>query len=89
MSGRPLPPLELGWDERLKLAEWACDRRHSSALARRARAILACAQGKSNTSAAAESGLSMLSVGKWRKRFLTRGLEGLFRKKHAHQVSRD
>ena len=84
MSGRPIPPLELNWDERLKLAEWACDRSHSTALARRARAILACAQGKTNTAAAEESRLGMLSVGKWRKRFLRLRLAGLNRKKHVH-----
>jgi transposase len=46
-------------------------------LAQRARVILACAGGTSNTAVSADVGLSKQAVGKWRARFLERRLDGL------------
>ena len=43
----------------------------------RARMILACAEGLSNAAVAAKVGASPQAVGKWRRRFLERGVEGL------------
>lgn len=57
-----------GWVRRQKTAQF---------LARRARLVLACAEGKTNTAVAAEVGLSRLTVGKWRARFLEGRLDGL------------
>ena len=43
----------------------------------RARIIVACAQGLTNTAVAAHVGASLSAVGKWRRRFLERGVRGL------------
>jgi len=76
-TGRPIPPLALADDERKVLEQWERRPKTAQALAQRARAILACASGKSNTSVSAEVGLSKQAVGKWRARFLERRLDGL------------
>ena len=44
---------------------------------RRARVILAAADGKTNQEISRETGLGRLSVGKWRLRFISEGLSGL------------
>jgi putative transposase len=46
-------------------------------LVRRAKIVLMAAEGESNKVIAEKLGLSASSVGKWRKRFLEKGLEGL------------
>lgn len=68
--GRKLPLLTLTPEERETLEGWC--RRHTTAqaLARRAHVVLLAAQGKPNQEAARISGLSRISVGKWRARFL-------------------
>jgi len=75
--GRPIPELILNAEEQETLERWA--RRPSSAqvLALRARVILACAAGKTNTQVSAEMRLSKPAVGKWRSRFVARRLDGL------------
>lgn len=75
--GRSLEPLTVTDDERQKLEAWA--RRPTSAqrLALRARIVLACAEGRSNTAVAQALRVTMPTVGKWRQRFLVRRLEGL------------
>src|SRR5499425_1285901 len=75
--GRPIPELILNAVEQETLERWA--RRPSSAqvLALRARVILACATGKTNTQVSAEMRLSKPAVGKWRRRFVARRLDGL------------
>jgi transposase len=52
--------------------------RSAPALARRARIVLACADGRSNTAVAKFLRLTPLTVGKWRARFLRDRLEGLY-----------
>ena len=49
----------------------------AQALAQRARMVLECAKGKTNTVVAAELRVSKATVGKWRSRFLERRLDGL------------
>jgi transposase len=75
--GRPIPPLQLSPQERETLERWS--RRHTSAqaLALRCRIVLACAQGLSNTAVAAGVPATLQTVGKWRRRFLARRLDGL------------
>jgi len=49
----------------------------SQALAQRCRIVLGCAEGKTNQQVAADLGIWPQTVGKWRRRFLERRLEGL------------
>jgi len=46
-------------------------------LAQRARLVLACARGHTNTQVAHELRLTKQTVGKWRSRFLAARLDGL------------
>lgn len=75
--GRPIAPLVLSDAQRQTLLRWT--RRHKSAQAPafRARLILACAEGQSNTEVAREMRCSLPTVGKWRSRFLRGGVDGL------------
>src|SRR6266851_5200643 len=75
--GRPIPPLSLTDDERETLKQWARRPKTGQALAQRARIILACAEGKTNTTVAARLRLTKQMVGKWRTRFLNKRLDGL------------
>ena len=56
---------------------WARRAKTAQAVAQRARLILGCAAGKTNTVVAHELRLTKQTVGKWRHRFLARRLDGL------------
>ena len=75
--GRPVPELRLTDEEQESLQRWARRPKSAQALALRARLVLACAQGKTNTQVSAEMRVSQPTVGKWRRRFVARRLEGL------------
>lgn len=75
--GRPIPPLSLGVDQREVLERWTRRPTTAQALAQRARLILACADGKNNSTVAAQFGVTKQMVGKWRARFCERGVDGL------------
>lgn len=75
--GRPIPMLTLTDDERDTLERWARRPTTAQALAQRARVVLACASGDTNTRVARELRLTKQTVGKWRSRFLTARLDGL------------
>ncbi len=75
--GRPMPPLILDDEERETLERWVRRPKTAQALALRARMVLACAEGRSNTAVGAELGVSDETVGKWRSRFVERRLDGL------------
>ncbi|MFE2727298.1 IS630 family transposase [Kitasatospora sp. NPDC059327] len=62
--------------ERAELSRWAAGSLSARA-AERARIILACADGASNTVVAAGFGVSTETVRKWRSRFVARRLAGL------------
>lgn len=64
-------------EERETLQRWAGRAKSSQALAQRCRIVLGCAVGKSNQDVAAELGIWPQTVGKWRRRFVERRLEGL------------
>src|SRR5215217_718660 len=76
-TGRPKAPLILTDEERETLGRWSRRAKSSQALALRCRIVLACATGATNKQVAAELGVSLPTVGKWRSRFVTRRLEGL------------
>src|SRR5213592_2932312 len=77
-TGRPKRPLTLTKDEQERLQSLAHRARSQPALARRARVVLACAQGLANKSVAKKLRCSLGMVGKWRSRFLKMRLEGLY-----------
>ena len=72
-----IPPLSLSEEEKETLEQWVRRPKTAQALAQRARIVLRCAEGKTNTDVAAELNLSKPTVGKWRSRFLERRLDGL------------
>ena len=76
-KGRPTKPLNLSDEEKHKLESWVRRRTTSQQLALRAKIVLACASGLSNTEVSGQTGVSRPTVGKWRQRFLDHGLEGL------------
>ena len=71
-TGRPIPPLTLTAAERETLEHWARRPTTAQAVAQRARLILGCAAGKTNTVVARELRVTQQTVGKWRSRFLAR-----------------
>ncbi len=75
--GRPMPPLILDDVERETLERWVRRPKTAQALALRARMILGCAEGRSNTTVGTDLGVSDETVGKWGSRFLERRLDGL------------
>ena len=77
-TGRPKRPLTLTEDEQERLQSLAHRARSQPALARRARVVLACAEGLANKSVAKKLRCSLGMVGKWRSRFLRTRLEGLY-----------
>jgi transposase len=76
-AGRLLPELRLTVEENNRLVEWARRRTTAQALALRARIVLSCAQGASNTEVAQRLRVTPQTVGKWRQRFLDQRLDGL------------
>jgi transposase len=76
-AGRPIPSLVLTNEERDALQAWTRQPKCPQALALRARLILLCAAGRSNTEAAADLHITLQTVGKWRQRFIEKRLDGL------------
>jgi transposase len=75
--GRPTAELILSEEERETLARWARRPKSSQQLALRARIVLACADGATNTEVAAQLQVARPTVGKWRARFVADRLDGL------------
>lgn len=75
--GRPLESLTLTEDEASELRGWARRPKTAQALALRARIILRCSEGCSNSDVAEELGITRATVGKWRRRFIEKRLDGL------------
>ena len=68
----PLP------EQREELERWLRRQKTAQSLALRARIVLESAKGKSDQAVAVQLGTTRVTVGKWRRRFLKRGCDGLF-----------
>ncbi len=77
MANPGLELLELSDAELAELRSLAARRSTAQALALRARIILACAEGGQNKEVAGRLGLDRQTVGKWRRRFIERRVDGL------------
>ena len=63
--------------QRLELQRWVRRRKTAQALVLRARIVLETAAGKSDMEVAGQLGTTLTTVGKWRRRFLVSGYDGL------------
>src|SRR5437867_12806845 len=77
-TGRPKQPLTITEQERERLESLAHRARGQALVARRARVVLACAEGLDNQLVARKLRCSVSMVGKWRARFLKGRLEALY-----------
>lgn len=77
-TGRPKAELVLTDEERTVLERLVRRRKSAQAMAMRARIVLCCAAGLNNRQVAEELGVSDGMVGKWRRRFVAKRLDGLF-----------
>lgn len=75
--GRPLPDLVLTPEERTTLDRWMKRRTTAQALAQRARIVLACASGATNSAVAQAERVTRPTVGRWRQRFVDQRCDGL------------
>jgi transposase len=76
--GDPKQPSILTEEEQDRLQSLTHRARSQPLLARRARLVLACAEGLDNKTVARKVRASLGMVGKWRSRFLKARLEGLY-----------
>jgi transposase len=74
--GRP-KPLQIAAEDREKLSMVARRPKSAQAMALRARIVLSCGQGMSNSEVARKLHITGATVGKWRERFRQLGLDGL------------
>src|ERR1700693_2722127 len=75
--GRPTKPLDLTPEEKEKLAMLARRPKSAQAMAMRARIVLGCDEGMSNSAVAEKLHITGATVCKWRERFRVNRLEGL------------
>lgn len=75
--GRPIPPLVLSDEEKAESGKTVRQRTAAHSDVQSARVILLCAQGMPNYQVAKQTGISSLSVGRWRQRFVQDRLSGL------------
>lgn len=77
LTGRPKADLTLTDEERAQLQGLARSRSLPASLTVRAKIVLACAQGQSNRAVAADLRIHPVTVGTWRRRFISRRISGL------------
>src|SRR3974377_421467 len=87
--GRPTKPLLLTPEEREKLAMLARRPRSAQAIAMRARIVLACGEGLSNSAAASKVHVTGATVYKWRERLRVDRLERPARRTRAGNTPPD
>jgi transposase len=75
--GRPKQALTLSDEERETLQRWSRRPKSPHSLAQRSRIVLECARGADSVTVAAKLDVHPATVGKWRRRFLERRLDGL------------
>jgi transposase len=75
--GRPKRIVQLTVEQREELTRWTRRATTAQALAMRARVILACAEGGDDLEVAERAGVNRTTVGKWRRRFVAKGIDGL------------
>ena len=75
--GRQLPPVVLTDEQREQVTALSESTSMPYGLVQRARIVLACAQGLTNSAVAKRLAVSPSAVGKWRRRFIERGVQGL------------
>jgi transposase len=75
--GRPSERVVISPSERTTLEQWTRRRSTAQGLADRARIVLACATGRTDTEVGRELGLTRQTVGRWRRGFQARRLDGL------------
>jgi transposase-like protein len=63
-------------EERETLLRWSRPPKSAQSVAQRARIVLLAADGRSNNGVADRVGVNQATVGKWRKRFAERRLDG-------------
>jgi transposase len=79
MAGRrQAPRIVLSEEERSALEALASRRKSAQGMALRARIVLACAEEVESKQVAASLGVSADTVGKWRRRFADKRLDGLY-----------
>jgi len=76
--GRPKAELVLSAAEEAQLTSIARSRSIAAALSQRARIVLACAAGDSNSAVAQRFKVRNATVGKWRVRFVKHRIQGLY-----------
>src|SRR5499425_3339943 len=76
-TGRPVARIEMSAEVAGILEGYTQRRKTAQALALRARIVLGCAAGLSNKAVAARERVTVQTVGKWRRRFVERGVDGL------------
>ena len=75
--GRQLPPVVLTEEQHERMTALSQSTSMPYGLVQRARIVLACAQGLTNAAVAKRLDVSASAVGKWRRRFVERGVQGL------------
>src|SRR5215471_6866616 len=75
--GRPKSSLILTEQQRNQLEQWTRRRTTARALAQRAEIVLLSGQGKNNVEIAQSLRTTRETVGRWRRRFLAKGVDGL------------
>ena len=75
--GRPVGQVVLTAEERTTLERYQRGRTVGQALAQRARIVLQCAEGRLHRDIAAHVGVTVQTVGRWRRRFVKSRIDGL------------
>src|SRR5258708_25185351 len=77
-TGRPKATLTISSDERAHLLAITRSRSLPAALTLRAKIVLACERESSNAVVSTRLGVGPHTIGKWRNRFITDRIEGLY-----------